>query len=235
MKAILPTGFIVLCLVRCCTAVGFKEHANLIEPLRPYVSKIVAELDKVSPERREVLDQIADQIAVRLELGKATHLTFICTGNSRRSQISHVWAQTAAYCYGLDKIYSFSGGTKATALNIRTVRALRRAGFSAVSMTRGENPTYLIQFSDDRPPAQAYSKLYNADGNPTKDFMALMCCSKADKTCPVVEGATSRYAIHYVDPKACDDTTQEASEYDARCRKIAHEMFYIMSHVRANI
>ncbi len=235
MKVILPAGFIVLCLTRCCTAVGLNEHANLIEPLRPYVNQIAAKLDKVSPERREVLDQIANQIAARLGQNKAAHLTFICTHNSRRSQMSHVWAQTAAYCYGLDKIYSFSGGTEATALNIRTVRALRRAGFSAVSITQGENPKYLVQFSDDRPPMRAYSKLYNADGNPLKDFMALMCCSKADKTCPVVNGATSRYAIHYVDPKACDDTTQEASEYDARCRKIAHEMFYIMSHVRANI
>ncbi len=230
MKTILTLGFITLCFMGCPATVSQEEHGNLIEPLRPYVSQIVAELDKVSPERRESLDQIAAQIATRLEYGKPARLTFICTNNSRRSHMSQLWSQTAAYYYGLDKVYSFSGGTESTACNIRTVSALRRVGFSVVSTTEGENPIYLIQFSDVRPPIRAYSKLYNADGNPKEDFIALMCCSKADKQCPIVLGATSRYAIHYVDPKVCDDTTEETSAYNARCRGIAREMFYILSH-----
>ena len=47
----------------------------------------------------------------------------------------------------------------------------------------------------------------------------------------MVDGAQSRYAIHYVDPKECDDTSEELSAYDARCREIALEMFYLMSKV----
>ncbi len=89
----------------------------------------------------------------------------------------------------------------------------------------------MIQFSDERPPVRAYSKLNNADNNPQEDFIALMCCSTADKSCPVVQGASSRFAIHYVDPKICDDTDEESFEYDERCREIAREMFYIMSKV----
>ena len=210
-------------------------NVQVIKSLRPYISQIVTELNKVSLERREVLDQIAEEITTRLNLGKTAELTFICTHNSRRSHMSQLWAQTAAYYYGLDKVHSFSGGTEATACNIRTVSALRRVGFSVVSTTDGQNPIYLIQFSDERPPVRAYSKLYNADSNPNEDFIALMCCSKADKTCPVVQGASSRYAIHYVDPKICDDTTEERSAYDERCREIAREMFYIMSEVHERV
>ncbi len=232
MRVTLSIGFIAVCLMGCPTAVGQEEHGTLIEPLRPYVEQILAELDKVSPQRRESLDEITAEIATRLKYRKSANLTFICSQNSRRSHMSQLWAQTAAYYYGFDKVHSFSGGTGATACNTRTVTALRRVGFSVVSTTEGENPVYLIQFSDQRPPIRAYSKLYDADGNPQEDFIALMCCSKADKKCPIVLGATSRYAIHYVDPKLCDDTTEETSQYNARCREIAREMFYIMSQVQ---
>jgi hypothetical protein len=89
-----------------------------------------------------------------------------------------------------------------------------------------------VKYAEDRPPIRAYSKLYNADTNPKHDFIALMTCSVADKSCPVVAGAISRYAIHYVDPRLCDDTPTETTAYNERCREIAREMFYIMAGVR---
>ncbi len=235
MNTILPAGIIAMCFAAGPAADGAEKHANLIEPLRAYVSQIVGELDQVTEDRRETLDYVAAQIATRKRHGKAANLIFICTHNSRRSHMSQLWAQTAAYYYGLDEVNSFSGGTEATACNTRTVTALRRVGFSVVGTTEGENPLYLIQFSDDRPPVRVYSKLYHADGNPKEDFIALMCCSKADQSCPVVLGAACRYAIHYVDPKQCDDTQEETSTYNARCREIAREMFYIMSQVRKRL
>jgi hypothetical protein len=62
-----------------------------------------------------------------------------------------------------------------------------------------------------------------------------MTCSVADKSCPIVKGAVARYAIHYVDPKLCDDTPTETTAYNERCHEIAREMFYIMSEVRAQM
>jgi hypothetical protein len=109
---------------------------------------------------------------------------------------------------------------------------MRRAGFTIEDATTGDNPVYLVQYADDRPPVRAYSKLNNADDNPKDGFIALMTCSAADKSCPVVEGAVARYAIHYLDPKLCDDTPTETAAYNERCREIAREMFYIMSEVR---
>ena len=97
---------------------------------------------------------------------------------------------------------------------------------------RATTPLYLVRYADDRPPIRAYSKLYNADDNPKDGFIALMTCSTADKTCPVVKGAVARYAIHYADPRLCDDTPTETTAYNERCREIAREMFYIMSEVR---
>ena len=44
--------------------------------------------------------------------------------------------------------------------------------------------------------------------------------------------AIARHAIHYADPRLCDDTPTETTAYNERCREIAREMYYIMSEVR---
>lgn len=232
MKLIRWTALVALLGAGCATIPGSTSQSPLVDPLVPYVQQVVASLQKVPAERKVMLDQIAATACDLLAKGKDANMTFICTHNSRRSHMSQIWAQTAACYYGLDRVHAFSGGTEATAYNCRTVAAMRRAGFSIVKTTEGGNPVYLVQYSDDHPPVRAYSKLYNADGNPAQGFIALMTCSQADKKCPVVEGSIARYAIHYVDPKLCDDTPDEPVAYNERCQEIGREMFYIMSRVR---
>jgi hypothetical protein len=235
MKAIIIIGILFLCCAGCSSPRQSPSNANLLPALRPYVKEVLTELGMVSAERRVVLDAIATNLAAQLEAGKTSQLTFICTHNSRRSHMSQIWAQTAAYYFGLDKIHAFSGGTETTACNCRTVAAMRRVGFAIQDATTGDNPIYLVRYAEDRPPIRAYSKFYNADANPKRDFIALMTCSVADKSCPVVNGAISRYAIHYADPRLCDDTPTETAAYNERCREIAREMFYIMSEVRRRL
>jgi len=235
MKAIITFGIIALCCAGCSSTRPGRPNANLLSPLRPYVNEVAMELDSIPARRKIVLNEIVASIAARLEAGKSAQLTFICTHNSRRSHMSQIWAQTAAYYYGLDRVHAFSGGTEATACNCRTVTAMRRVGFEIQDATKGDNPLYLVRYADDRPPIHAYSKLYNAGSNPRRDFIALMTCSVADKTCPVVKGAIARYAIHYADPRLCDDTPAETTAYNERCREIAREMFYIMSEVRERL
>lgn len=205
---------------------------GLLPALQPYVQEVAGELDRVPADRRAVLGAIAADITARLAAGKPADLTFICTHNSRRSHMSQIWAQTAAYHYGLDQVSTYSGGTDVTACNCRTVTAMRRAGFDIQDATTGDNPLYLVRYAGDRPPIRAYSKRYNADANPQRDFIALMTCSSADKSCPIVSGAIARHAIHYTDPRLCDDTPTETTAYNERCREIAREMFYLMAEVQ---
>jgi len=240
MRAFLVIGLLAVCCGGCAPRsqeaetqrAEARSEGKLLPPLEAYAREVVGELGLVSGERRAVLDAIAGSICAQLEAGKPARLTFICTHNSRRSHMSQVWAQTAAYHFGLDQVQAYSGGTEATACNCRTVAAMRRVGFDIEDATAGENPLYLVRYAQDRPPIRAYSKLYNADDNPKQDFIALMTCSLADKTCPVVQGASARHAIHYADPRVCDDTPTETTAYNERCREIAREMFYIMSQVR---
>lgn len=234
MKTIIPVmaALAVMVCAGCATAPRSGPGAGLLPSVRDYSQDVVLHLDQMPAERQEVLTQIATNIAARLKRGEEVKLTFICTHNSRRSHMSQIWAQTAACYYGLDRVHAFSGGTEVTACNCRTVTAMRRAGFVITDVTAGDNPVYLVQYATDRPPIRAYSKFYAADANPKQGFIALMTCSSADKSCPVVEGAVARYAIHYADPRLCDDTPTETTAYNERCREIAREMFFLMAEVR---
>jgi protein-tyrosine-phosphatase len=208
------------------------SESDLIEPLRASVLRAVREADQIPPERKRTLQQAAQFIRQRLDAGTSAQLTFVCTHNSRRSHLGQIWAQTAAAYYGVTNVQTASGGTEATACNIRTVQALRRAGFSVEDSTGGKNPVYLAQFSEAQPGIRLFSKIYDHPDNPQKDFAVLMCCDQADQGCPVVIGAAARFAIHYQDPKVSDNTDAESATYDERCRQIAREMFYMVAQVR---
>ncbi|HMJ64751.1 MAG TPA: protein-tyrosine-phosphatase [Candidatus Binatia bacterium] len=207
-------------------------ESDLIQPLIPAVKQAIGEFGRIDPARKSELQQAAAFIRGRMEQGKSADVTFICTANSRRSHLSQIWAQTAVAYYGLSNVATYSGGTEVAACNIRTIRTLRRAGFSIVQSTGGMNPVYLAQYSDTRPAVKMYSKVFFTEENPQKDFAALFCCDQAAGSCPVVKGAALRLQIPYVDPIASDNSPAEEATYDERSRQIAREMFYLMSAVK---
>jgi arsenate reductase (thioredoxin) len=201
----------------------------LIQPLEKFFSELKSGSEQICADRKTLLNDLAELILRRLNLQGFAQITFICTHNSRRSHLAQILAQTAACYFGIARVTCFSGGTEATACNPRTVQALRRAGFSVVDSTGGSNPRYWVQFSDEQRPLEAWSKVYDQDGNPSEKFIAVMTCSHADQNCPLAPGAADRFSLTYVDPKSSDDSPAEAETYDRRLREIGSEMFYLMS------
>lgn len=199
-------------------------QVNLVEKLETYVSGLENEFELISEERKAQLKELAGLIREE----ESSKLNFICTHNSRRSQLAQIWATVGAYYYGIEGIETFSGGTEATAFNPRAVKAIKRAGFN-VKSKGDKNPTYRVYYTADRPPLRCFSKKYGDSFNPQSDFIAVMVCSDADENCPFVDGAKARLAIPYIDPKVSDGTFLEKETYDGRCRQIAREMFYLMA------
>lgn len=182
-------------------------------------------------ERQDQIAAGAEFLASKLAAKQAPDAMFVCTHNSRRSQFAHVWAAVAASHFGLDRVRCYSGGTEVTACNERTVASLKRFGFEIEMTGDAANPNYLVHFSNDAPPIECSSKLYTTPG--LEDFAAMMCCSDVDEKCPLVQGAAVRIPWHYDDPKAADDTEQEAARYDERSLQIGHDMFHLMAKVRS--
>lgn len=202
----------------------------MYKDLTKYITELEANFDSISSERKEDLAKLTDYIRSKQESGETVKLNFICTHNSRRSHLAQIWTQTAANYYGIDDIETYSGGTEATAFNPRAIAALERAGF-AVENPGGENQKYQVKFDKEADALICFSKTFDHEINPNKNFAAIMTCSDADENCPFVPGAEFRIPITYRDPKESDGTDQEAEIYDERCAQIAKEMFYMMSMV----
>lgn len=202
------------------------------ETLKQYIDDVVDSFSSIPEMRKLKLEEVAVYVSDLKKQGKAVDLTFICTHNSRRSHFSQIWSQTAAFYYGLDDITCYSGGTEATAFNIRAVKAIKRCGFQVSTDVIGENPVYVLKYSESAAEMEAFSKVYNDPYNPQFAYAAIMTCSDADENCPVVIGADKRFPITYTDPKQKDDTPEETADYDMRCKQIATEMFYIFSQVK---
>ncbi len=209
-------------------------HSKLFPALQTYVVAVMKEFDQILAERKEELAALTSYVQGKVAANQSVQLTFICTHNSRRSHLSQLWAQVAAYYYGIPNVKTYSGGTEATAFNPRAVKAIEEAGFTVEKTREESNPLYLVTYSEEEPPMKAFSKVYDEGGNPTTDFGAVMTCTHADENCPFIPGAV-RISLPYDDPKAFDGTDQETEKYAERCRQIARELFYAFSQVNPKV
>lgn len=157
-------------------------------------------------------------------------MQFICTHNSRRSQLAQVWAQVAAAYYEVPLI-SLSGGVEVTAFNERAAAALIRQGFE-LEKSSGNNPKYSIRFSDIAPEITVFSKLYDDPHNASDHFAAVMTCAEADQDCPFIPSAALRVPLRYDDPKAFDETPEETQQYDRTAALIANEMCFLFKSIQ---
>jgi arsenate reductase (thioredoxin) len=203
-----------------------------LQKVQESITRLVAQFNQIAEERKVILDELTNFITHRSSTNKKTLLNFICTHNSRRSHIAQIWAQTAAYHFGVGNVETFSGGTEATAFNLRAVEAMKRVGFEITTIQEGSNPVYAVKFSSDSPAMKVFSKKYDDPSNPRSDFAAIMTCSHADENCPFVAGATKRIALTYNDPKDFDGTPQEEEMYSERVDDIGREILYAFSMVR---
>ena len=183
----------------------------------------------ISDERKSLLQELIDYIKSKREKGQPIRLNFICTHNSRRSQLAQIWAQTASDYFEIPA-FCYSGGVEVTACNERTIHSLERSGF-IISKHGHSNPIYFILQDKDTRPIIVFSKLYDDVINPHGNFATIMTCSHADENCPFIPGAEARIPVRYEDPKEFDDTDLESTKYDQRSQQIASEMFYVFSRV----
>ncbi|MBC5772551.1 protein-tyrosine-phosphatase [Pontibacter sp. KCTC 32443] len=203
--------------------------------LNPTLSQTIAQLsqtfDQIPEERKELLNQLTDYIKQKKKAGQNINLVFICTHNSRRSHMAQLWAQAAAANYNIPAVKTYSGGTEATAFYPAAVQAMQELGFEIETGPETINPKYKVKYSPDEPTIEVWSKRFDDVANPKADFAAVMTCSDADDNCPFVPGVEKRIAITYNDPKASDNTPQQAQAYRERALQIGREMLYVFRQV----
>ena len=203
--------------------------------LFPEIEKVIGTLDfeTITAARKIVLQPLIDFIQDKVTNKQEIRLNLICTHNSRRSHLSQIWAQTAASHFGIKNVFCYSGGTEATALFPAIVKTLAQSGFKIKTISAGNNPIYDIKYGENQQSIIGFSKTYDDDFNPQREFAAILTCSQADGGCPFIAGAEKRISITFEDPKAFDNTPQQAEKYKERSLQIATEMFYVFSQIKS--
>lgn len=200
----------------------------------PRIRHTIAQLEKdtstISDERKNILSLIIKYITDQKKANLPVQLHFICTHNSRRSHLAQIWASVAAHYYKITQVATFSGGTEATAFNPNAITALKNLGFQ-IENPGGENPKYLVHFSESAAPVTSFSKVFDDQINPSSNFAAIMTCSDADENCPFIPGTDQRIPLTYEDPKIADGTPHEKATYHRRALQIGRELLYVFSQV----
>lgn len=185
----------------------------------------------LTQQRSELLIRIAESIAKEYSINEAVNLNFICTHNSRRSQLGQAWSFFAAAYFNLN-INAYSGGTEVTAFYRNTVKTLQKVGFlfQVVDFSH-QNPKYQISFDGANKTILGFSKLYDDPEN-KNPFMAITTCDSADENCPIIPSATHRFHLPFIDPKYSDGAEKQEEVYLQTNKQIAGEIYFIFSNVK---
>lgn len=195
----------------------------MLENVKKYCEDRIKEFDQIPTDRKQQLLKISKYVNER----KFPKIIFVCTHNSRRSQLSQVWASIAADYYRVESAHFYSAGTETTAFHKNAIEALKRAGLKVGSTKKGQNPNFLIDFGGEKP-IKCFSKTIDHESLPKSNFAAVMTCGHAEENCPFLPGADLRIPITYEDPKVSDGTSQMEKIYDERCKQIAREVLYVL-------
>ncbi len=202
----------------------FKKIEDLINGLNT---------ESIPKKRKETLQPLIQFIQSKINTKQEIRINFICTHNSRRSHLAQVWAQVMAHHVNIKNVFCYSGGTEVTALFPRVIKTLQNSGFEVKKISEGNNPVYSIKYAENKHPIIGFSKKTDDDFNPKSKFAAVMTCNLADKACPFVPGAEKRIPITYEDPKAFDNTPQQAEKYTERSFQMATELLYVFSQINS--
>ena len=157
----------------------------------------------------------AEAIAAALANGPI-QLLFVCTHNSRRSQLSealaaHRWQEDS-------RITVRSCGTEQTACHPSTANALEDLGWEVQDQGNGR-----FQVQRDLTTRSLWSK--TLDEVPRDlPIVAMMTCAEADEACPAIVGAVARIPWRFPDPKIADGTPESRATYRTVAEAIARDL-----------
>ena len=185
----------------------------------------------LSEDRKILLLKISETISKEYKKEGIVNLNFICTHNSRRSQLGQVWGFYAADYFNLN-INNFSGGTDVTSFYRNTIKTLQKVSFTFhLENFSHQNPKYLISFNGSFKSILGFSKRYDHVDN-TSPFIAITTCNNADIKCPIITEATYRFHLPFEDPKTSDGTNLQDETYLKTNQQIAAEIYFIFARVK---
>ncbi|MDO6803418.1 hypothetical protein Q4595_13255 [Wenyingzhuangia sp. 1_MG-2023] len=190
---------------------------------------------KLGIQREILIQNIANKIAETINKTGIVNINFICTHNSRRSQLTQLWAYYAMEHYHIHTGYSFSSGIETTSFHNNTIKALEACGFKfSLEEFSHKNSKYIINYFGSQKEVLGFSKLIEHPINETP-FIAITTCDHAEQNCPLILEASSRFHLPYTDPKTEENSTNKSETYLNTSKLIAGEMGIIFKKVKEQL
>ncbi|MBC8111544.1 MAG: hypothetical protein H7Y04_10830, partial [Verrucomicrobia bacterium] len=209
----------------------FTENEQLLPGLHEYVAEITSKLRDaglIPSYRRLILHDIATYVINNFLENQFSNLLFVCTHNSRRSQLCQVWGQIAAFHYDLPLVKCFSGGLETENVSEKILQTLEHAGFHVDNPETQNvyNPQHKVYYSTEFDYISLFSKPYNDAGNPKNNFCTVMNCTPSGEKYQQIDGSKLNVSLIYQNPKDNDDKPDETQVYKQISYKVSLEMFY---------
>nr|HMS70186.1 hypothetical protein [Saprospiraceae bacterium] len=124
-----------------------ENHALLLNTVLPQVYQL-------KESRFKILDSIAKEVIIAIQQDGVANLVFVCTHNSRRSQMAQLSLQLFLQEVGIDKVKVFSCGTEKTHIPTQTQSLFKSLGLNLESQEDGsiiidENITLFSKTHED--------------------------------------------------------------------------------------
>lgn len=219
-----------------------QSRRDLHPKTRLHADLLSTQFDLVEEQHRKPADDLAAWVVKNYQPGKPLGVIAVCTGNTRRSMLSATMGNIAAAYHSLPEVRFYSGGTDPDAFNPRTVATLKEIGVeidpTGKEAPRGKkgdpNPIYSVRWGKGLETTE-FSKLYADPHNPRTGFAAILVCSEADSACPQVAGASGRFPLPFLDPKAFDGAAFESGKYAERRDDIGRVMLSVLLQARRRL
>ncbi|BDD05230.1 arsenate reductase/protein-tyrosine-phosphatase family protein [Aureibacter tunicatorum] len=205
----------------------------LYPSLQQFIENVNKETSHLQPDRIRKLDTLARCIKSTLKLHDKAKIVYVCTHNSRRSQIAQALTEAIAGYYGLNNsmLEVYSGGSQVTSIHSNVIKTLKNIGFRAQKQTNSDNPVYYLEHSINQKGTEFFSKKFDDSKNPKDNYYAIMTCSHAEQNCPIQVGSIFKVSLPFNDPGEYDNTQKENLAYYNCCVELATEINYVFAKV----
>lgn len=193
--------------------------------INAFIKELKGRVPTISEERRNALEEFTQLIKKQINETGNSVVKFVCTHNSRRSQLAEFCLDILAREEELP-IMSLSAGTESTAFNPRMVKAIESYGHELIKYGSEPNPLYIYRIDHDD--LYYYSKKYDEELIDYGRTIIVTVCDHAGENCPVIPGTYERIHLNYKDPKEFDNTPNESKAYKDKVLEIGSEMYYVI-------
>ena len=140
---------------------------------------------------------------------QVSHILFLCTGNSCRSQIAEGWTNYL----GKESIKAKSAGTKASEINPRTLRIMEEFGVDITGQSSKTVTSDMIDWAN----------------------ILITVCDDADDNCPVLPKKIHKIHWSIKDPAKAKGSDEEImSQFRSACKEIQEHVSELLSNLKNN-